>query len=109
MTNTYLAGALVQVSTYTGPVDSPTGGFRTLAGVLADPDVVEIRWRTSENGEVTTVAYPDPRIIKDGVGLYRSNLDTTGSDASTWAYAWAGTGGLQAINAGTFYVRAAFP
>lgn len=105
MPNTYFAGSLVEVATYTGSSISPAGGFRDEAGDLADPTVIELEYRQGTNGTLTTVTYPDARIIKDGTGLYRSRLDTTGSPEEPWEYAWVGTGAVQAVASNFFIVR----
>jgi len=103
--NSYLAGALVRVATYTGPVANPTGGFINSSGVPADPSVVTLVYRTSETGTPTEVVYPAAPIVKDGVGLYHADLDTTGSAEAVWSYEWQGTGVVQAVASGAFIVR----
>lgn len=105
--STYLAGSLVTVATYSGSVASPAGGFRNADGVLADPMVVVLRYRAAGQ-PLVTVTYPDARIVRDGTGLYRANLDTTGSPAGQWSYEWIGTGLIQAAAEGAFEVTAAF-
>jgi hypothetical protein len=106
--NTYYAGSLVMVATYAGPVGNPTGGFRDINGNLADPTTVTLQYRLGATGAPITVVYPDARIIKDAVGLYRSGLDTTGSPEISWTYAWEGTGAVQAVAENTFIVRTLF-
>lgn len=107
--NTYYAGTLVRVATYTGLIASPTGGFRDNTGTLADPVLVVLQYRTSENGPLTTITTPDSRIVHDATGLFHADLDTTGSAEALWTYAWSGAGGLQAVSPpGNFQVRPLF-
>jgi hypothetical protein len=106
--STYPEGTLVRVATYAGQVSSPTGGFRDATGTLVDPLVVTLRYRTSEAGPVTTVTYPASPIVRDSAGLYRADLDSTGTGGDMWTYAWAGTGGVQAAQGGSFIVKSLF-
>lgn len=99
--NSYLAGSLVQVATYSGSVSSPVGGFRDASGNLADPTTVTLKYRAGPAAAETTAVYPAAPIVKDGVGLYHAALDTTGSATATtgpviWPYEWIGTGAVQA-------------
>lgn len=107
MANIYPAGSLVTVATYTGPVDDPVGGF-LLAGVLADPDFVTLQYQPGQGASLVVVTYPDVRIVRDGTGLYRANLDTTGT-RGPWPYGWFGTGGVQAAMTSAFIVQNALP
>ena len=109
MANSYIAGTLVRVATYTGTVEAPVGGFRDLNGNLADPPVVTLTYRTREGGPLIVVTYPDARIVRDDTGLYHSDLDTTGAFATEWAYAWTGIGGsAQVVAENYFNVRPVF-
>ena len=108
MANTYTAGALVTVATYEGDIADPVGGFRDSTGALADPSIVTLTYRTSQTGPKITVVYPAAPIIRDGTGLYRAGLDTTGSPDAVWTYEWTGYGGVQAPAANSFIVRAPF-
>lgn len=105
MANTYPAGSLVRVATYTGAIGSPTGGFRDANGNLADPTTITLKY--SSGGTTTTVVYPSAPIIKDGVGLYHADLDTTVNSSTKsweWTYEWLGTGTIQAGAQSTFDV-----
>ena len=99
--NTYLDGSVVRVMTYSGSVLAPQGGFRDASGNLADPTTVTLKYRAGPTGTVTTVVYPAAPIVKDAVGLYHADLDTTGTTTATgkpviWSYYWDGTGAVQA-------------
>jgi hypothetical protein len=107
MNNTYLAGSLVRVATYTGPVTSPSGGFRTTGETLADPTMVVLKYKPGVSATVVTVTYPAAPIVRDAAGLYHADLDTTGASTDTWSYTWDGTGACQAIAEGQFQVQAA--
>ena len=103
--NSYPAGTLVRVATYTGTVLNPVGGFRDSSGALADPVIVTLAYRTSQTGLFTTVTYPAPPLARDGVGLYHADLDTTGGGGHVWTYVLDGIGGVQAIAGNSFIVR----
>ena len=107
MPNTYYAGTLVRVATYTGTVASPTPGtgFRDQNGSLADPTTITLSYREGTSGALVTAVYPAAPVIRDGAGLYHADLDTTGSPEEPWEYAWQGTGAVQASASGFFLVR----
>lgn len=86
MSHTYEAGSLVTVATYEGTVGSPTGGFRDRNGVLADPITPTLRYQ-KPNGSIVTVTGVVAPMIRDGVGLYRADLDTTALPG-VWQYEW---------------------
>jgi hypothetical protein len=97
--NSYVAGSLVRVATYTGLITNPVFGFRDASGNLADPTVVTLKYRPA-GGAVTTAVYPAAPIVKDAVGLYHADVDTTGSAPTApviWSYSWTGTGAVQGI------------
>lgn len=106
MINTYLAGSLVRVSTYVNSASAPVGGFRDASRVLVDPTVVVLKYRPGATAPVVTVTYPASPIVRDDMGLYHADLDTTGFLDTLWAYIWIGTGTGQAIAKGTFNVTA---
>ena len=99
--NSYLDGSLVTVATYTGSALNPQGGFRDRTGALADPTTVKLKYRAGPAAAETVVTYPSPPIVKDAVGLYHADLDTTSSATAAtgpviWPYEWIGTGAVQA-------------
>jgi hypothetical protein len=104
--NTYVSGSLVQVATYAGTVASPIGGFRDNNGNLADPSIVILKYKPGAKSMTVTVQYPTAPIVKDSIGLYRANLDTTGQiiPIDEWIYEWIGTGSIQAAGKGIFEV-----
>jgi hypothetical protein len=107
--NTYLAGNVVRVATYSGSTDNPAGGFRDQDGTLADPTTVTLRYRPGPGAAVVTVAYPASPVIRDGTGLFHADLDTTGtSPSATWTYEWSGTGAIQAAADNAFIAAAPF-
>lgn len=107
MINTYLAGSLVRVSTYAGKATAPIGGFRDANGALVDPATVVLKYKPGASAALVTVTYPAPPIVKDDIGLYHADLDTTGFLTTVWTYTWTGTGTGQAIAEGSFNVQAA--
>jgi hypothetical protein len=107
--NTYLAGNIVRVATYSGTISAPAGGFQDQNGVPADPTVITLSYRPGPGAAEVTIIYPDARIVRDGAGLYHADLDTTGtSPSATWTYLWDGTGAIQAAAANAFIVTAPF-
>jgi hypothetical protein len=107
MNNIYLAGSLVRVATYAGPVDAPVGGFRDDNGVLVDPAIITLAYRPGVSAQVVTAVYPAAPIVRDDTGLYHADLDTTGASTDTWTYLLKGTGTAQAAAQGSFGVQAA--
>lgn len=104
MANRYPSGSLVRVANYTGLIASPTGGFRDVNGILTDPTTVTLAYSLN-GGTPTIVVYPSPPIVKDGVGLYHADLDTSGALVLTeWTYEWKGTGTILATKQNIFEV-----
>lgn len=89
---TYTEGALVRV----------TAAFTNAAGAAVDPTTVTLDWHRAQD-TVTTWTVQAGQIVKDSVGNYHADLDTTNL-AGSWAYEFNGTGAAQAANAGTFLV-----
>jgi hypothetical protein len=107
--NTYLAGNIVRVATYSGTIAAPVGGFRDQNGTLADPTTITLSYRKGPAAAIVTVTYPAAPIVRDGAGLYHADLDTTGqSPSATWPYEWTGTGTIQAAAGNAFIVDAPF-
>lgn len=105
MVNTYVSGSIVRVANYTGTVANPTGGFRDNNGNLTDPTTIILVY-TLSTGLRTSVTYPTAPIVKDAVGLYHADLDTTGATPPLveWKYEWEGQGTIQAAAKNTFEV-----
>lgn len=95
----YDVGAPVRVSvTFYNILNQPT-----------DPTNVTFRYRPPGQNPVV-VSTPDIRIVRDGVGQYHFDIDTTGWTAGSVPYRWEGSGLLIAavdnaftLNASTFY------
>ena len=107
--NTYLAGNIVRVATYSGTTSAPVGGFQDQNGVPADPTTITLSYRPGPGASLVVVVYPALPIIRDGAGLYHADLDTTGtSPSATWTYEWAGTGAIIAAADNAFIATAPF-
>ena len=91
---TYYEGALVRV----------TAVFTNAAGAPVDPTTVTLNWHRTKDA-VTAWTVQAGQIVKDSVGNYHADLDTT-SLTGPWSYEFEGTGAAQATNAGTFLVLA---
>jgi hypothetical protein len=90
----------VVVATYSGTIASPIGGFRDANGNLVDPTTITLIYRAATAAPVT-LTYSGGGVIKDGVGLYHSVLDTT-AIAGNWVYEWKGAGAVIAIAVNSF-------
>lgn len=82
------------------------------AGVATDPTTVILKYRKPFDTTITTVTYPSAPIIKDSVGNYHADLDTTGQSGNSeaWVYEWMSPQGdpVQAVSdptQGIFFVR----
>jgi hypothetical protein len=108
MVNTYAQGSLVRVATYSGTVAAPVGGFRDINGNLADPATVTLKYKPGQNMTTVVVVYPASPIVKDAVGLYHADLDTTSESSiplDEWTYEWIGFGTIQAAAQSVFEVQ----
>lgn len=82
----YPAGQLVRMKNYDGPIATPTLGFRDSNGALIDPATVKLTYQPP-TGAPVTFAYGGGQIVKDAVGLYHYDVDTTGQPG-IWVYEW---------------------
>lgn len=77
------------MANYTGTVAAATAdllsGFRDVLGVLVDPATVKLSYQPP-TGAAVVFTYP-ASIIKDAVGLYHYDVDTTGK-VGLWTYEW---------------------
>jgi hypothetical protein len=93
----YLSGSLVR----------ETGSFFDITGAPADPTAISLLYAVN-GGATTTLTYAASQIIKDSVGVYHHDFDTTGIAVdSVYVLEWIGTGAVQAINTDTFSVNPA--
>lgn len=75
-----------------------------ITGVVADPTGITLRTK-SPTGTAAVYTYPgDPKIVKEGVGIYHADIDVTAS--GNWSYKWAGTGSIVAAEESVFFVKA---
>jgi hypothetical protein len=89
----YVRGALIRVA----------GVFTNAAGSPTDPTVVRFKWK-SPAGAVTTYVYPtDGALVKDSVGNYHVDIDTTSAEGRYY-YRFESTGTGQAADEGNFTV-----
>ncbi len=102
--NVYTEGSAVRLTaTFTDPTNGnaaidPTGIVLTLGqgGLLAPAP-------TAYTYGVGTV------VVRDSVGNYHADIDTTGFAAGTWWANWTGTGAVQAAAQESFGVAEALP
>ena len=69
--------------------------FTAIDGTIVDPDVVELEYSVQGETEVTFTytrgnTPPDPTntIVRDGVGIYHADIDTTDLPG-TWSWGWS--------------------
>jgi hypothetical protein len=94
---TYMSGTLVRTR----------AAFTDVTGAAADPTTCTLKYKQGAAAAVTVV-YPSAPIVRDGVGGYHADLDTSG-----WAgpgnrldiQQWSGTGNVQAIGDDTWEVE----
>ena len=71
-----------------------TKPFSTFTGTAVDPDVVKFSYSV-QHAEPVTFTYtngsgdPTGTIVRDGVGLYHADIDTTNLEG-VWSYQWSG-------------------
>ncbi len=97
--NVYLSGTLVRTTTT----------FTNASGAATDPTTITLKYQKAA-GPATTVVYPSSPVIKDGVGVYHADLDTTGwagPNNLKYFIEWIGTGTVQAINVDNWEVTPA--
>lgn len=96
--NPYFQGDLVNVTT-------GSTGFVDANGDAVDPTglTLTVGRRGATGAETYTYGVGDV-IVKDSVGNYEADIDTTLFVPDAWWYRWEGTGAAQAVNEGTFLV-----
>lgn len=93
--NAYIAGQLVRCSVQWTDVN----------GNAVDPTGVTFRVRKTD-GTLTTLVYPDDAaLVKDAVGEYHVDVDTTGQNGRV-SFRFEATGAGQAALEGMFRVQA---
>lgn len=91
-------GDLVRIgATFLAPyTDHPTP-------IPGDPGAVSVQIEQPD-GTITTFTYlSGSEIVRYGTGQYR--VDFTIDQAGRWTYRWLGSGAIQAVDEGEFYVR----
>jgi hypothetical protein len=69
--------------------------FASITGTAIDPDTVTFSWQV-QGGATATYTYtngtgdPTSTIVRDGVGLYHADIDTSGHPGS-WVWRWSGS------------------
>src|SRR6266516_5451637 len=96
MANTYVSGTLIRISNWTGTLANPVDGYRDSSGNLADPTIVILKYRPGKAATIVTVQYPTSPLVKDAVGLYHAEIDSSGQivDLDEWKYEWIGQGSI---------------
>ena len=75
--------------------------FRTLAGVLGDPDTVVFKHK-DPSANITTLTYPTG-IVKTSTGLYYYDLAI--DEGGQWSIRWTGAGTVDAAGEKTLTAR----
>lgn len=82
--------------------------FKDVNGNAADPTNITLKY-TKDNGAPTVVNYPNPPMVRDNVGVYHVDLDTSGWTSpvnQAWVLEWIGAGAVQAINQDYWFITA---
>jgi hypothetical protein len=97
--NVYPSGTIVRTT---------AASFTNVSGVVADPTTITLKYRRG-SGSITSVLYPTAPIIKDSVGNYHADLDTSGfagPGQELWLTEWIGTGNVAVIGNDAWFVEA---
>ena len=76
--------------------------FTSIGGTAVDPDIVNFQWQV-QGGNSGSYTYtqgsgdPTSTIVRDGVGLYHADIDTT-NNPGTLVWRWSGS---PAVSGGT--------
>lgn len=79
----------------------------TVTGAAVDPTTVTLTYTDPDGTEVEYIYLTDVELVKDAVGRYHVNIDSTGQPTGVYTYQWEGTGDGQALEPGQFRVKAA--
>lgn len=94
MSEPYTVGTTIRV----------TGTFRDVAGDLADPQTVTLKYRKPGTNTTTTVTYAGGGVSKSSTGVYYVDLATTDNEHGLWSYRWSSTGNPATAAEGSFAV-----
>lgn len=100
--NPYVAGDIAILTT------GSNGFVDTTTGLAADPSTLTLKIGII-GAPATSVSYVygvGSVIVKDSVGNYHADIDTTGFEPGVWTYEWIGVGGAQAVGVNQFNVTA---
>lgn len=75
--------------------------FTDLDGVATDPTTITLKYE-DPSGNQTTKTYAAAQITRTGTGEYNHTIVT--DESGTWTYRWVGTGTVEAVEEGSFYV-----
>jgi len=93
--NRYHDGALVRL----------TASFTNIQGDYQDPTTITVRVKNPSTGAVVTYTYAGGQVVKDDVGIYHRDVDTTDYPEGTWFYKWIGTGAVVAADQWAFVIN----
>src|ERR1019366_582877 len=88
----------LETATLGSAVRFSTGPFASLGGSAVDPDIVTFSF-TPPGGSAVVFTYNfglvgnDGTIVRDSVGNYHADVDTTPYSAGVWKYSWQGAHG----------------
>jgi len=75
-----------------------TATFKKADGELVDPSEIHLRVKRS-SGEID-----EPTPEKQSLGLWRATYSLIGKTQGEYQYRWTGTGAVQVVSQGAFYV-----
>jgi hypothetical protein len=81
-----------------------TATFTDANGALLDPGTVALKYQV-DNGAITTVTWAGAQVIRDSLGVFHYDIDTSGLVGGL-EYEWVTTGAGQAAASGVFRIIA---
>lgn len=87
-----------------GNVIRVTGTFRNAVNALADPTVIVVKYR-KPNGTITTATLAAGQVIKETLGVFYHDINTTGGPVGRWAYKFYATGAVVASGEWAFMLK----
>ena len=88
-----------------GSLVNVAGTFKDSSGALLDPDEIFIAYRFGVGGIATKQYGVGGEVVRESLGKYSLNIDTTGQGGEVCYYRVYSTGDGQAAGEGLFQIR----
>lgn len=76
--------------------------FKNSSDTLTDPSTITFKFEDPSGTETTYVYGIDAELVKDGTGEYHADIST--DESGTWSWRFIGTGTVEQVDEGQFYV-----